>query len=358
MQLFIEPVDVWLFRDGRPFDAHSDHRADSLFPPSPTVMQGVIRSHHLLVNHVDFRETAAIREAVGTADDLKGLTIRGPILAAYDKNRRSLTHYFRVPAAAAPLADGRYQMLQRTQAPTGVITSLNGRLPMLLWPHPQEPSKHDHGAWLKKADLNECLAGRPVTAVQSNTLFAYERRYGIGLDSTRRVTRDEALYEVGFVRPHTNVGLWLDVTGNESWPRAGVLRMGGEGRGGQFCQVNDLPWPAAPHPLPRRFLVYFATPTCFTRGWQPEAWNRFFDEEVQLQAVALSRYEVAGGFDWAIGQQKPGRRLVPAGSVYFFQSSGAANLRDGLPQQAITDWGADIGFGQVMIHEWSGKKED
>ncbi|HXG18262.1 MAG TPA: type III-B CRISPR module-associated Cmr3 family protein, partial [Methylomirabilota bacterium] len=44
MYLFLEAIDVWLFRDGRPFDARSDHRAESLFPPYPSVMQGAIRS--------------------------------------------------------------------------------------------------------------------------------------------------------------------------------------------------------------------------------------------------------------------------------------------------------------------------
>jgi CRISPR-associated protein Cmr3 len=65
MQLFLEALDVWLFRDGRPFDAGSDHRARSLFPPYPTVIQGVIRSHQVVVTGADPRDPAAIRAAVG-----------------------------------------------------------------------------------------------------------------------------------------------------------------------------------------------------------------------------------------------------------------------------------------------------
>src|SRR5690606_5208459 len=81
MELFLEPVDVWLFRDGRPFDALSDHRAESIFPPYPTVMQGAIRSHHLVVKGVDLSDRAAIEAAVGTATDFKGLRLRGPFIA-------------------------------------------------------------------------------------------------------------------------------------------------------------------------------------------------------------------------------------------------------------------------------------
>ena len=53
MQLFLEAVDVWLFRDGRPFDAGQDHSAVSRFPPYPTVIQGAIRSHHLVQTGVN-----------------------------------------------------------------------------------------------------------------------------------------------------------------------------------------------------------------------------------------------------------------------------------------------------------------
>ncbi|MCS6846435.1 MAG: type III-B CRISPR module-associated Cmr3 family protein, partial [Anaerolineae bacterium] len=69
MALFLSPVDVWLFRDGRPFDAGDDHYARSLFPPYPSVIQGAIRSHHLVVKGVDLRDKRAIEEAVGSGEN-------------------------------------------------------------------------------------------------------------------------------------------------------------------------------------------------------------------------------------------------------------------------------------------------
>jgi len=35
VQIAIRAVDVWLFRDGKPFTAGEDHIAESAFPPSP-----------------------------------------------------------------------------------------------------------------------------------------------------------------------------------------------------------------------------------------------------------------------------------------------------------------------------------
>jgi CRISPR-associated protein Cmr3 len=40
MQIVIRPMDVWLFRDGKPFMAGEDHAAETLFPPSPFTLQG------------------------------------------------------------------------------------------------------------------------------------------------------------------------------------------------------------------------------------------------------------------------------------------------------------------------------
>ncbi len=42
--LLIEPLDVLLFRDGRPFSAGMDHLAGSVFPPLPSTIAGFIRS--------------------------------------------------------------------------------------------------------------------------------------------------------------------------------------------------------------------------------------------------------------------------------------------------------------------------
>src|SRR5207248_3106902 len=104
MYLFLEAIDVWLFRDGRPFDALSDHRAESLFPPYPSVMQGAIRSHHLVVKGIDLRNPRQIESEVGTALDYKDLRIRGPFLARHELGR--VIRYLPIPAHAQPTTDG------------------------------------------------------------------------------------------------------------------------------------------------------------------------------------------------------------------------------------------------------------
>ena len=42
--LRLEPEDVLLFRDGRPFNAGQDFRAEGSFPPQPAPVVGAIRA--------------------------------------------------------------------------------------------------------------------------------------------------------------------------------------------------------------------------------------------------------------------------------------------------------------------------
>lgn len=351
MKLFIEPVDVWLFRDGRPFTAGSDHRVRSLFPPYPSVMQGVIRSHHLVVQGVDLRDQQAIKKAVGTATDYRDLRLRGPFIARRENSQ--IVRYFPAPADATQ-QDGQLQALvPQDKKPAGILTSAPTSL--LLWDE-GEPEKRKGNQWLSESELLSYLDGELVTPIPMEELFRRENRFGIGLDDTTRTTRrvesGGLLYEVEFIRPCENVGLEVEVQGLTGWPSSGVMRMGGEGRGGRFEPSNASAWPVPPHPLPTRFKVYFATPTFFTEGWRLKDWSKFFQGEVRLVAAAVGRYESVGGFDWAASKHKSAHRYVPAGSVYFFECQGVASVKPDLVNGAVTDVGAEIGFGQIIIRRW------
>jgi CRISPR-associated protein Cmr3 len=224
---------------------------------------------------------------------------------------------------------------------------------MLLWPD-GTPQKKEGNQWLHEDQLLQLLkpgTKSPIVGESETKLFARESRLGIARNE-RRTTEEGALYEVEFIRPYKDVGLLLEVEGYDGWPTTGVIRIGGEGRGAHFKEVNAEPWPTPPNPLPKQFLLYFATPTYFAHGWQPETWDRFFEGEVKLQAAAVNRFQSVGGFDWAANSHKPARRYVPAGAVYFFESNGEARLKPDLVQNAITDTGAEIGFGQILIERW------
>ncbi len=359
MQLFIEPVDVWLFRSGRSFNAGDDHHAASMFPPFPSVVQGVIRSHHLVEQGVELTDQQVIAEKVGTATNFKDLHLRGPIVMK--KASECYERYYPAPVDAVTVNKETHTIKALTPCyPGEKFVHTNAPTPMLLWDE-DEPQKGEKDLWLTEDNLKKYLAREEVSGVKSGDLFQKETRFGIQRDDDRRATTEGHLYEVEYIRPCQGVGLWLDVVGLGEWnSELGLLRMGGEGRGGYFTQLNKSSHPFA-HPnldLPEYFKLYFATPTYFDGGWQPKGgnWSKYFTGPVTLQAAAVGRYLSLGGYDWAKSDHKPAYRYVPAGSIYYFKAKdGSVRL--------IQNWlcdpapgGGDIGqlgFGQVISHSWT-----
>lgn len=400
MRLFLEPMDVWLFRDGKPFSAGNNHRARSLFPPLPTTAQGMVRSYHLLCQRRDIplSDKARIKGAVGGSGEYPpGFRMRGPFVAREEGEgeARRIWRYFPLPADAT-VTSGGHRSLAPVHPAEGVLTSAalpgqDGKQhPLDLLIQEGEPAKQVGEWWLRQDELVRYLGGKEAQATPGQPpsmpmedlpgylsarassgeklpLYLRESRFGIGLDPARRTTMEGMLFEVEYIRPLAGVGLdvevdWLHggVDALAGWPERGMLAAGGEGRGARFRRVNADPLPAPPDPLPRRFKLYLATPTYFARGWQPADWGRFFEGPAPgLVAAAVGRYQSLGGFDLAAARgdpqaHRPARRYVPAGSVYFFETKGETRLRwPSLTDDVVEGEGpGPLGWGQVLVHEW------
>lgn len=354
MKLLIEPVDVWMFRDGRPFDAGSDHQASSLFPPHPSVIQGALRSHHLVVKGVDLADPAAVEAAVGTATAYRWHPIRGPFVARREED--GAWRYHPLPADAVRVADDGGVRAADPVDPAGHGVTTDSPTPLLLWPEeePENPKKlkKEGRLWLREDRLRTYLDGDVAHATPEGKLLLRESRFGIGRDDRVRTATEGLLYEVVYVRPREGVGLEVEAIGLRDWPDRGILRMGGEARAGVYYPSDCEDWPAIPDPLPDRFRLYLATPAFFQDGWRPRDWGDFFEGELQLVAAAIARYEAVGGFDIARGLPKPSRRYVPAGSVYYFRCGGPVRWRAERGNPAFTEDGAQVGYGQFLIGRW------
>lgn len=349
-QLFIQPLDVWLFRDGRPFDAGSTARAESVFPPYPTVIQGAFRTHKLIIKGVDLSKEnqGGIANIVGEADSFGELHLRGPYIAR--RNSGTITRYFPQPA------DAIVEDQDLTPAKLGNPTAtLKTSASLQLLGLDQKSGKQKESLWLDETSLVKYLGGETVTGTKGSDLFLREDRIGIGMNE-RRVVDESMLYETEFIRPCKDVGLLVEMNGYNDlqWEQSGVMSLGGEGKQALFESVT---FEAPTNPLSnttRFFKLYFATPAFFEGGWQPAAWGKFFDGNTKLIGAAVRGYESLGGFNWAANANsanahRPARRFVPAGSVYFFE--GTPQLKADLEQQAVTDYGGQIGFGQIIIKE-------
>lgn len=122
-------------------------------------------------------------------------------------------------------------------------------------------------------------------------------------------------------------------------------------------------------PSPRYVRLMLATPALFDNGWLPKWLDRRpagdgvvlvgrvpkTDVEVRLLGACVGRWQAISGWSHEHHKQKPVRRLVPAGSVYFFrvESGDAEQLADRW-LQPVSDQVQDQvdGFGLALWGLW------
>lgn len=138
------------------------------------------------------------------------------------------------------------------------------------------------------------------------------------LDTSEQGTTEAELDKAGlfgYAHLKRKAQLFVDET---KWPPgdSGLLSLGGEGRAATYTVL------AAPAFWPQRQdggrKLYLATPTQFDNGWQAANWDRYFSRAGELQAAAVRRHQLVGGWDLANNRPKPMRRYVPVGAVYTF----------------------------------------
>jgi CRISPR-associated protein Cmr3 len=373
--IFIEPTDVWLFRDSRSFTAGEGHRAESVFPPTPFTVQGAIRSRILGSSSVDwaaFKEqsTEAAREMgqrIGYpgSEDLGQIDLAGPFLARRDANSNSnrVVRYVPLPADVMKVkGEQRYATLQPARD-VSFDTNWPADDLVPLWSREGDELEMPRGRlWLAQTELQNYLDGQPFTPTASEDLFLVEPRIGIGIDHDlgRPDPEQSMLYQAGFVRPRENVGLLVHLDGQAMPADRGLLKLGGEARSASYTVLEDQDVEAGfgqQQPSSQLKLV-FLTPAYFTGGWQPAGgdWSPFFGgTSVRLVAAALGRPQRIGGWDIVKGQPKIMRGYVPPGSVYYVELDTATSA----PRGAVTETPPgelpmkQLGFGQIAVSSWS-----
>lgn len=376
IRLFMEPLDVWLFRDGRPFTAGADHHASSVFPPSPRTLYGALRTK-LLFDAVErgegrLADQGFVERTVGRPDDLDRLTVRGPLLGRRN-GRGRVERYFPAPLDLAridPLDEetALWQLLAPGADVPGLVTDAVLAVPWAFTTGRPAPAEGD---WLPEDDFFATLLGEARRSTPASDLYDTERRSGIELDAgaegirPRRVVREGRLYTVAFVRPAHDVGLCLDVEGFDGLGETGLLGLGGEGRASCYetmpAAMPDRSTVRERIAQAGRLKLVLVTPALFAGGWLPswiDSASRATTGDVaglRLVAAAVGRPRPIGGFDVRAGHPRPTRLAAPAGSVYWFEETerGAAGRAfDALDGEGVSDEAATIGFGLCYLGVW------
>lgn len=400
MQIFIEPFDVLLFRDGRPFSAGEGHRARSIFPPTPNTMQGVIRSQVLAArcgryqqyrdrcHNCAEKDECTIPTEIGLPANLKtgekgdfgNMQIKGPLIAHCDRDNRQLTCYFPTPTDLVRIKEKENSdklQLKLLQPLANPLPGNNNRFSqelLSLWTTTTKPVEAVSG-YLQQEQLQQYLLEKcPQDFTKSNQLYEKESRFGIEVDYAKQTVQESKLYQTEFIRCLPQVGLYLEIEGIKQLREnpekiSGLIAIGGENKVASYQQVNyqiyennfltKLKQSLA---KTNQFKLYLATPTIFQQGWLPQWINKdtlkgkYKGIQVHLKAAAISRYQTIGGWDVAHNRPKPTLRAVGAGSVYYFiTDANPEKILETFHWQNIADdeMNAQIGYGLSLVGSWN-----
>jgi CRISPR type III-B/RAMP module-associated protein Cmr3 len=393
--VFIEPVDAWSFRDGRPFEVGEAFEARSLFPPFPWTVLGCLRTALLRELCGDPARYAnpgrpgacptctsgpcAATPRVGPPGGAPPFEIGPPLLARRGAHG-GVDVFYPTPRDLVVLDPPGAEADRATCALLAPLEDSPADaahpLPALLPVGRRGPERvaDPKAAFVDVARLGDALAGtaRPWprksrSLVREHPAIESEPRIGIGIDSRTRTAGDGRFYVRDVVRLEDGAGLVVE-TSEELGLDGAMARLGGDGRLARISRVDPPSHPEPAEPVGARFKVYLASPAWFgwpDRGdWRPgwlgggvEGVEPRSGVRVRLRGAAVGALVPAGGWDLARQEPRPIRWLVPGGVVYFFEADDRAGARAAaraIHGQYLADDErmARAGFGLAFAGRW------
>lgn len=370
MRLFIEPNDILMFRDGKPFSGGDDHFARSTFPPPPSTIYGALRSHILSNEWSEFNKFAKdhsripenVRREIGTPDESGTLTIKQFLLA--EKNNSVTEQIFPMPKDIVKekgKENGKFYILNpESSIANTVMTDLPTGLHH-TW-YASEDVLEASSEFLSPEAMKEYLSGNaPKKFIEPKDIFQPEERTGIRKNRSKRSVEDGGLYSVEYFRLKEKAGFSVEVEGTELLKSSGILRLGGDNRTAHYSQAlwNDISVEPIKKKVSekRKFKVLLISPAIFKNGWLPETIDGKTMEgmingiTVRMIGACVGKPLGIGGFDIVKGRPKAMKKAVPAGSVYYFEikEKDIDKVFEKLWLQSITDERVQEGFGISLI---------
>lgn len=356
----ISALDTLFFRGGKPFSMGQETTVSGLFPPSPSVIYGALRTAYFAENQEDFKQFQMIGK---DATDQLIITHLG-----YERRGEyGSSRYFPAPLDLVTDKETKHEkkafLLQAEDISDSEIS--NSKTPQILCIGKDKPKIED----LSEAFVNEStlksylnLAIEEFSFENMADFITIEPKVGVGLNRKTRTAEEGQLYFVNMIRPrdkHIN-DFNINITFSDlKLPQSGILRIGAEGKGATYKTI-DLTRKLQADFEGIKFKLYLSTPALFKKGWLPD----WIDEktlkgtfpktntQIKLLTCAVGKPVSIGGFDVKKQQPKPMLRAVPAGSVYYFEieNGNVQDIIDALKiSPSICNYRPKEGFGLAFI---------
>ena len=347
MKIIIEPNDVLMFRESKPFTAGEAHIARSVLP-LPQVIAGAIRSKIL----IDSNFSDEAKKLAGFEKDEPEFTILGHFLFCEEEylhtpldiaKAKDIDGYFFVKPLK--IWNGKYIFSGKTIH----FKSAGGHI------------SYSHLIDYLKGKLNE----DELEDIVRDDLIKRESRVGIKLGDAK-ITEEGYFYKAEFLRFEKSVRLsvWLGNNGvRDLLGDCGLIKLGGESRFARFTVEDENPlsklekdWDEIKDEInkEKKLKLYVATPLLIKND-DRYTWDSKAILEKELSVTIKGVYPLIGkplafsGWDYAENKPKPNRYAVPSGSVYFVEFDDKIDLEK--PYLKLGEM-KNLGYGLCFVGVW------
>lgn len=377
MWLFIEPLDVLLFRDSKPFAAGEGFWARSVFPPNGLPLMGALRAKMITDSGVSFQtyqhyagskngndeKLTELVNLIGKFDDYGELQLAGPFLSRIEDEKQQI--YFPAPLDVMKTKESdTISFLISQKIPWNLEMSKplmpNGATgdfsPVPLWTN--ETGDLPEEKFIEASGLcNYLQTIDSLVMKDAEDLWGSEFQVGIE-KSDQKTAAIGKIYSVEFIRFNEmgkdtkeeksnwdllTPGFLVNFTNiDETFLKAeGFLALGGESRAAKYQKIKETQIDKLSKLISgsfldeqskglkgqKKFKIYLATPAVFNNGWYPDFLEATGSELVgekdglkfKLVSASVAKPQTVSGWNVAKRIPRPAVKAVPAGSVYYFE---------------------------------------
>jgi len=323
----MKPIDLLFFRDGKPFTMGDDTWASGNIIPAPSVIYGALKAAYYSVYPDEFEKISADNDPASENITVEGIYFRFensnffplPLDYVYEKNKSAIEK-------RKEKRDGEYQV-KLLEEPVKRNFSSADQFKLSI--SDEEVETLDNGL-ITELDLGVYLrnfsSAKEINAIKLDDLIVKEPKIGIGRENTTHTTAEGKLYRVGMIR-FKNLDLGVKTKENLQEILGLKTKLGGEGKIVEITEdtkdfeIEEVDFSGEIS----KIKLYLSTPAVFENGWLPK-WidKRTFEGEyngikLKLFSAFIGKPQYIGGFDMAKRCPKPMKKVVPAGSVYYFE---------------------------------------
>ncbi|MCF6183089.1 MAG: type III-B CRISPR module-associated protein Cmr3 [Bacteroidales bacterium] len=345
LTLEIQALDTLFFRDGKPFSMGDDSWADGVFPPAPSVVYGALRSAWALENNIpvdkidEKTSDFEIQNIYYEHDNnifftlpLDLLVEKNPKQKKENKNRRKNVYSLKIL--------DKFLKNEYTSNKFSELITYSGN---------EQLENLKQGIIDRDNFIN--YINKTILSLKAKKLTVFnEDKIGISRDKNTNNTTEGMLYRIGLLRI-PSLKIYVRCKGLHF--KKDIIKLGAEGK---LAKIKVLPeddtnskkLPKLNEKL-KRFKIVLISPAYFENGYLP-SWisddliATYNGYKLKLLNAIIGKPISQGGFDMKARKPKPMVRLVPSGSVFYFEVENEINPYDIFNKLSISDNHSIINF--------------